>query len=225
MGEAVGQILPMAVGVAISPVPIIAVILMLVTRQARVNGPAFILGWLIGLALIGILVIGVAGGAGPASGGKPATWASLLELVLGGLLLLVSLRQFGSRPKPGEEAPTPKWMGAIDAFTPGKALGAGVLLSALNPKNLLLSLGAAATIAQTGISTGEQAVAYLVFALIATIGVASPVVIFFALGDRAPAILDRMKAWMGQNNAVIMAILCLIIGVKLIGQAIGGRSS
>ncbi len=225
MGEAIGQILPLAVGVAISPVPIIAVILMLVTRQARANGPAFVLGWLIGLAIIGILVIGIAGGAGATSDGKPATWVLVLELVLGVLLLLVAARQFGSRPHDGAEAPMPKWMGAIDGFTPGKALGAGVLLSALNPKNLLLAVGAAATIAQTGIATSDQAIAYAVFAIIATIGVATPVVIFFALGDRAGALLDRMKAWMGQNNAVIMSILCVVIGVKLIGQALGGLTS
>ena len=225
MGEAIGQILPFAVGVAISPVPIIAVILMLVTRQARVNGPAFVVGWLIGLGIIGVLVIGIAGGAGASSGGEPATWVLVLELVLGLLLLLVALRQVRSRPQDGEEAPMPKWMGAIDGFTPGNALGAGVLLSSLNPKNLLLAVGAAATIAQTGIATSEQAIAYVVFALMATIGVASPVVIFFALGDRAAALLDPMKAWMGQNNAVIMAILCLVIGVKLIGQALGGLTS
>jgi threonine/homoserine/homoserine lactone efflux protein len=224
MGEAIGQVLPMAVGVAISPVPIIAVILMLVTRQARVNGPAFVLGWLIGLALIGILVIGVLGGVGESSGGR-AAWVSWLELVLGLLLLLVAFRQFGSRPHNGETAPTPKWMGAIDGFTPLKAVGAGALLSALNPKNLLLAVGGAATIAQMPIPTSEQSVAYVAFALIATIGVASPVVVYFALGDRAPAVLDRMKGWMGQNNAVIMTILCLIIGVKLIGQALGGLTS
>ncbi len=225
MGEAIGQILPMAVGVAISPLPIIAVILMLVTGQARVNGPAFVLGWLIGLAVIGILVIGIAGGAGANSGGAPATWVLVLELVLGGLLLLVALRQFRGRPRDGEGAAMPRWMGAIDTFTPGKALGAGVLLSSLNPKNLLLAVGAAATIAGTGIDTGQQAIAYAVFAIIATIGVATPVVMFFALGDRAPALLERMKGWMGQNNAVIMTILCLIIGVKLIGQALGGLTS
>ena len=83
----------------------------------------------------------------------------------------------------------------------------------------------AATIAQTAGTTSEQTVAYVVFAVIATVGVASPVVIYFALGDRAPAILERLKAWMAQNNAVIMTILCLIIGVKLIGQAIGGLSA
>jgi len=225
MGEAIGQVLPMAVGVAISPLPIIAVILMLVTGRARVNGPAFVVGWLIGLGIIGILVIGFAGGAAATSSGKPATWVVLLELVLGSLLLLVAMRQFRSRPHDGVEAPMPTWMGAIDTFTPRKALGAGVLLSALNPKNLLLAVGAAATIAQTGIATSQQALAYLVFAIIATIGVATPVVMFFALGDKAPPLLDRMKGWMGQNNAVIMAILCLVIGVKLIGQALGGLTA
>jgi len=224
MGEAIGQILPMAVGVAISPIPIIAVILMLVTRQARVNGPAFVLGWLIGLGIIGIVVIGVAGGTVAGSDGTASGRMVLLELVLGGLLLLVAVRQFRSRPREGEAASMPKWMGAIDGLTPVKALGAGALLSGLNPKNLLLAVGAAATIAQAGVSTGQQALAYVVFAVIAAIGVASPVVIYFALGDRAPAVLDRMKSWMGQNNAVIMTILCLILGVKLIGQALGGLS-
>ena len=224
MGDAIGQVLPMAVGVAISPLPIIAVILMLVARQARITGPAFVIGWLVGLALIGVVVIGVLGGVGTTSG-APATWVLWLELVLGLLLLLVALRQFRSRPHDGETAPTPKWMGAIDGFTPSKALGAGALLSALNPKNLLLAVGGAATIAAMPIPTNEQAIAYIVFALFATIGVASPVVIYFALGDRAPALLDRMKGWMSQNNAVIMTILCLIIGVKLIGQAFGGLTS
>ena len=53
MGEAIGQSLPLAVGVALSPVPIIAVVLMLTTPRARVNGPAFVLGWLVGLGIVG----------------------------------------------------------------------------------------------------------------------------------------------------------------------------
>jgi len=50
MGEAIGQVVSLGVGVAISPVPIIAVVLMLGTPRGRVNGPAFIAGWLAGLA-------------------------------------------------------------------------------------------------------------------------------------------------------------------------------
>lgn len=56
-------------------------------------------------------------------------------------------------------------------------------------------------------------------------GVATPVVMFFALGDRSQRILAGLRDWMGQHNAVIMAVICLIIGAKLIGDAIGGFSS
>jgi len=223
MGQAIGQVLPFALGVAISPVPIIAVVLMLVTPRARSNGPAFVVGWLLGLSIVGTIVLLVAPDGTSDSGG-PATWVSTLKLVLGVLLLLVALKQWRGRPHEGEGAPTPKWMGSIDAFTTPKALGAGAVLSGANPKNLLLALGAAAAIVQTGISGGEQAAAYAVFAVLATVGVAVPVVIYFALGERAGALLEGLKTWLAKNNAVIMAVLLLVIGVKLIGDAISGFS-
>ncbi len=53
MGEAIGQVLPLAIGVALSPVPIIAVVLMLGTPKAASNGPAFVLGWIVGLLACG----------------------------------------------------------------------------------------------------------------------------------------------------------------------------
>jgi hypothetical protein len=116
-------------------------------------------------------------------------------------------------------------MGAIERFTPAKSLGAGVVLAGANPKNLLLSIGAAAAIAQTGISGAEQAAAYAVFAVIGTLGVAAPVAIYFVLGARSRPILERLKDWMASNNAVIMAVLCLVIGAKLVGDAIAGFSA
>ena len=224
MGQAIGQVLPFALGVAISPVPIIAVVLMLVTPRARSNGPAFVVGWLLGLSIVGTIVLVVAPDGTSDSGG-PATWVSTLKLGLGVLLLLLALKQWHSRPHEGEQAPTPKWMGAIDGFTAPKALGAGAVLSGANPKNLLLTLGAAAAIVQTGISGGEQAAAYAVFAVLATIGVAVPVVIYFALGNQAGALLEGLKTWLAKNNAVILAVLLLVIGVKLIGDAISGFSA
>jgi threonine/homoserine/homoserine lactone efflux protein len=225
VGEAIGQVLPLAIGVALSPVPIIAVILMLVTPRARGNGPAFIVGWLVGLAIVGAVVLLVAGPADASEDGQPATWVDVLELVLGALLVLVALKQWRGRPHGEEEPATPKWMGAIDHFAPPKALGAGAILAGANPKNLLLAVGAAAAIAKTGIPGGEQAVAYAVFALIGTLGVGLPVALYFALGERAGPILDRLKTWMARNNGVIMAVLCLVIGVKLIGEAVAGFSA
>jgi hypothetical protein len=224
VGEAIGAILPLAVGVAISPVPIIAVVLMLVTTRARTNGPAFVAGWLAGLAIVGAIVLAVAGGADASDQGEPATWASVLELVLGVLLVLAAGRQWRRRPAPGVEPEPPKLLQAIDGFSPIKSLGAGALLSGLNPKNLMLSIAAAAAIAQTGIPSGEQVVAYAVFAVIGTLGVGVPVVLYFVLGERAQGMLGRLKTWMGVHNAAIMTVLLLVIGVKLIGSAIGALS-
>jgi len=225
MGQAIGNFLPSAVGVAISPLPIVAVVLMLVTARARVNGPAFVAGWWVGLGIVGAVVLAVAGGANASTDSGPATWVDVLYLVLGLLLILVAAKQWRGRPHGEDEPPTPKWMGALDGFTPVKAGGAGVVLSALNPKNLLLAVAGAAAIAQTGISTGEQVVSYVIFVLIASIGVAAPVVVYFAMGDRSQHLLDELKTWLARNNAVIMAVLMLIIGVKLIGNAISGFST
>jgi threonine/homoserine/homoserine lactone efflux protein len=225
VGQAIGGVLPTAVGVALSPLPIVAVVLMLVTPHGRVNGPAFIVGWWIGLAVVGGLVLSLSSGVGATSGDAPATWVSWLKLILGVLMLLVAGRQWRGRPHGDEEPATPKWMGALDGFTAIKATAAGVALSALNPKNLLLAVAGAAAIAGTGLSTGDEAVVWIVFILIASIGVAAPVVIAFAMGDRSRALLDRLKTWMARENAVIMAVLLLVIGVKLIGDAITGFSA
>jgi hypothetical protein len=201
------------------------VVLMLTTPRARTNGPAFVLGWLLGLGVVGAVVLALAGPGGASENGQPATWVSWLKLLLGVLLLLVAARQFRGRPHQGEEAPLPKWMGAIDRFTPPQALGGGAVLAGANPKNLLLAVGGAAAIAQTGIPGGQQAIAYAVFAVVGTLGVGAPVGIYLGMGKRSAELLGRLKDWMGQHNAVIMAVLCLVIGVKLLGDAISGLSA
>jgi len=223
MGNAIGASLPLAVGIAVSPIPIIAMVLLLTSSKARANAPAYLAGWLLGLGAAGAIVLAVAGQAGASSGeGTPAAWVSWLKLALGVLLLWDAVAQFRARPR-GQRQPTmPKWMATIDKTTPVMAAGVGALLSGVNPKNLLLAVGGAAAIAQTGIAGAQQAIAYLVFVLVGTLGVAAPAVIYFAMGKRSEKLLAELKNWMARNNAVILSVLCLIIAAKLIGDAITG---
>jgi threonine/homoserine/homoserine lactone efflux protein len=224
MGQAIGEILPLAIGVAISPVPIIAIVLMLGTPRARSNGLAFALGWLAGLTIVGGALLTLASGNSQENDGGPETWVSIVKLVLGVLFLLLAARTWRSRPKAGQEAAMPRWMQAIDTFTTGRSLVFGVLLSGVNPKNLALTIAAATTIAQTGISGGESAGALIVFILIGSLSILTPVFIYFALGTRAAVILDELKDWMAGHNAAIMTVLLLVFGAKLIGDAVGGLS-
>jgi threonine/homoserine/homoserine lactone efflux protein len=187
-----------------------------------VNGPAFLVGWVLGVGLGGAILLALAGSAGAQDDGQPADWVSWLKLLLGVLLVLLAAKQWRGRPHGDEAAVTPKWMGELDSFTPVKAGLAGVVLSVLNPKNLLLMVAGAAAIAQTGIPADEEAIAWIVFTVFASLGVATPIVIAFALGDRAAGLLDRLKTWMTRNNAVIMAAILVVIGAKLIGDAISG---
>jgi threonine/homoserine/homoserine lactone efflux protein len=225
MGQAIGQLLPFAAVVALSPIPIVAVVLMLSTPRGPTNGLAFLAGWLGGIGVVGIVLLQLAKAVSVGSTGDPATWVSVLKLVLGLALLALAAAQWRKRPRGDVEAATPGWMGALEGFTPLKAVGAAVVLSLLNPKNLILIIGAAATEAQFGLSTGQEIVVWVVFTLVASIGVLVPLVAYFTMGAGADAMLERLNAWMTRNNKTIMAVLCLIIGVKLIGDAISGFSS
>jgi hypothetical protein len=225
MGEAIGNILPLAVGVAISPVPIIAIILILGTPRARTNGPAFAVGWVAGLTIIGTILLVLASGNATSDSGAPATWTSVLKLAFGVLFLLMAARIWHGRPKPGQEAQMPKWMQAIDGFSAGKLLGLGALLSGLNPKNLALTAAAATEIAEAGISNGQEAVSLAVFVILGSLTILAPVAIYFLMGSRARDILDGLKSFMAAHNAAIMTVLLLVLGAKLIGDAIAGFSA
>jgi threonine/homoserine/homoserine lactone efflux protein len=225
MGEAIGRSLPLAIGVALSPISIIAVVVLLTSSRARSLGPVFVLGWLLGLVVVGAVVLLVVGPSGAGSSAQRTTRVSWVMIVVGVLLVVAAGRRLRGHTRGGEEAPLPAWLGALDRLKPAAALGGGVVLGSVRPKSLLLVVGGAAIIAQTGIAAGQQAIAYAVFAVIATIGVGVPVVIYFAMGARSAALLGRLKSWMRRHNAVILAVVLVVIGVTLIGDGIGGLPS
>jgi threonine/homoserine/homoserine lactone efflux protein len=166
-------------------------------------------------------VLVLVGQAGNTSGGKPSTVSSVIKIVLGVLLLLMAGKQWQARPNPGQAGTMPKWMAAIDSFTFAKATGLGFALSALNPKNLIMCLGAGTTIGAAHLSTGQDVVAVAVFTVIAAATVAVPVIGYLSARSAMAGPLESLRAWLTQNNATVMAVLLLVIGVVLIGKGIG----
>jgi threonine/homoserine/homoserine lactone efflux protein len=219
--QAIGDLLPSAVGVALSPLPIIAVILMLGTPRGRSNGVAFALGWVVGLVAVSVIVLLVAGGADQpdSTSSDGVNW---LQVALGVVFIAMALRQWRSRPRKGEQQEMPKWLATVDRINPLAAAGLGLLLSALNPKNLALTAAAAAAVAQAGLSSGGDAVAIAVFVIIASITVVGPVVAYLIFSTRAAGALGAIEEFMTEHNAVIMMVVLLILGAKLLGQGLGG---
>ena len=225
MGQAIGEILPMAIGVAVSPVPIIAVILMLFGPRARTTGPAFALGWVLALAVVGGVVLVIADSSDVSSEQDPSDAVFAIKLIIGLLFLVLAVRQWSSRPKEGEEPEMPGWMGAVDQFTPVRAFGMAILLAGVNPKNLGLTLAASSTIAQAGLTDAEPWIVLLVFVALASVTVLLPVGYYLIAGAAATRTLDTMKSWLTANNATVMAVLLLILGVLLVGDGVGGLTS
>jgi threonine/homoserine/homoserine lactone efflux protein len=221
LGQAIGDLLPLALGVAISPIPIIAVILMLFSQRARANSAMFLLGWIVGVAggMVVLLIVANTQDLSQ-SNGQPDDSVSTIKLVLGLLLIAAAHRQWRNRPKEGETPELPKYLQAIDTLSPVKALGLGVILSAVNPKNLMMIIAGALVISQADLSDSDTIIAVLVFVLIAISTVAVPVILYNVMGTRARPMLDSMRSWLAANNATVMAVLLLVIGVVLIGKAI-----
>ncbi|WP_085369835.1 GAP family protein [Leifsonia sp. NCR5] len=221
MPQVIGAILPLAIGVAISPIPIIAAILMLLSPRARSTGVGFLLGWLVGV-IVAVTVFTLLAAVLPENdpdASKPI--AGTIQLILGILLLLLAVRQWRSRPKHGEEPALPKWMSAIDSMTTARGLLLGFVLAAVNPKNLLLAASAGIVIGSAGLSVGSEILAIAVFTVIAVISVAAPVIAYLVAADRMRGPLDALRGWLVHNNATVMAVLLLVIGVSVIGKGIG----
>jgi hypothetical protein len=222
MGNIFEDFLPQAIAVAISPLPIIVVILILLGKRARSNGPAFVLGWILGLAVLGVLVFMLAGAGGVSTTGTSSTLAYGIKLLLGLLFLFLAYYYWHKRPQQGKELQLPSWMATLDTFSTGKSFGFAAIWGSVNPKNLGLTLAAALSIAQDGISGTQSAIALAMFVVLASITVATPVVYYLAAGASAEMTLTNWKNWLITNNSTIMIMLFLVLGVLLIGNGLDG---
>jgi hypothetical protein len=220
MGVGISAVATFAIGVAISPLPIMAVILMLFSRQARVNGPLFVIGWALALALVSGISYVLADTAGASTDSVVADTVGWGKIAIGVLFLGLALRSVSNRPAPGAEVALPKWMASVDSLQPAKAFGLALLLGGLNPKNLLLSIGAAASLAALGLPGTDVLVSLIVFVALGSVTIAAPVAYYLLGGAGARLRLDSLKGWLGVHNAAVMAVLFLVLGVTMVGQGL-----
>ena len=221
MGPAIGEILPLALGIAISPIPVIAAILMLLSPRAKSTGLGFLAGWIVGVvaAVTVFTLVSTLIPEDDPDASKPVV--GTVKIVLGVLLVLLAVRQWRSRPGPNETAALPKWMSAIDSMTPVKALVLGFLLSAVNPKNLVMAIGAGVAVGSAGIGAADTVIVLAVYTLLAGSTVLVPVLGYLLASAAMRTPLERLRVWLEQNNATVMSVLLLVIGVVSIGKGLG----
>ena len=218
MIEALEDSLPMAIGLALSPGPVIATIVILMTPRAKVNSISLLLGWFLGIYIIGTLVLVLPGME--TNRGQPTTLAGIIRIILGILLLVLALRLWLKRPKSSDEISTPKFFSSIDKFGFGKSILTGLFFSIANVKCIALSAAGAARIDNALSNDYEIHMTLVTFALIGSITILIPIIIYFIAGNKVESTFQSWKEWLIKNNKVILMVILILISIILIKKGI-----
>lgn len=216
------ELLTLALVITASPFPIIALMPILASSRRSVNAPVFLFGWATGIAVVMTLalVLLTVSGVDLSDETDPASWTIVVRAALGITLGFYAIKQWMTRPRAGEAADVPTWIESLGTATTRTTLRVALLLSAANPKVILLTAGGAATIVHGELTGSARVSAVGIFVIVATIGPTIPVAIALVMGARADAVLARLRSWMERNNAVIMAVLFGLLSAKVLSDLI-----
>ena len=201
-----------------SPIPILALVVILTATKDTKNGPAFLLGWMLGLFIVGILVFLYP--VNQTENGTPTFLAGLIRIILGFILLMLAIRKLLKQHYSDKQVKVPKLITRLEKVGIFKSAMAGFIFSAIYPKNLVLSIGGAVVIDRVVSIFAMQVISLLVFTTLASLSIASPIVVSLLKKQKSEIMLAQLRSWLVKNNAIIIIILLLIFGVLLIGRGL-----
>ncbi|MDO9396925.1 MAG: GAP family protein [Herbiconiux sp.] len=233
MAGIIGHILPLALGVALSSVPIVVMVLILLSPRGRWSGLSYLIGAVIGLTGLTALFTAAASLLPPLPSSQKSPLIASIEIALGlGLLVLAAIRfrhgrarhrlaattaaQTGVAPVP---TAVPAWMTRLTALGPVPSFGVGFVLM-LRPKNLLLTIAAGVAIATGGATPGGTVVAVAVFVVLGISTLAAPIIFAVADPARTRRPLEETRVWIEHNSAAVTTIVLLVLGTVIIGSGL-----
>jgi hypothetical protein len=219
VGHVLGDLLPLGLGIAISPMPVSAVIVLLLSERRQLTSIGFLLGWIAGVGLLTALWTWLSGLLPRTRFDRSEPLFAAIEIVLGLVLLVVSIRQWTASVPEGAPA-VPRWVAAIETIKPWEGLGIGAVYAAFRPKNLVLATAAGLVISSGRISFAESVVALAVFTAVASATLALPIIAWFAQVKGIRKLLGRLRERLVTSMHVITGTALLLLGVVLIGMGI-----
>ena len=214
--DALAELIPLALVVALSPLSIIPAVLVLHSPRPRPAGLAYLVGWVVGLALPTLVFVEVSNLLG---GGldKPPPWASYLRIVVGAALIVFGVYKWLTRKRSEH---SPKWMSSFAKITPARAFVTAMVLVVVNPKVLFICAAAGLAIGTEGLGSSGVWIAELFYVVVAASTVALPILAYAVSGDRLDQPLTRLKDWMEAQHAALVAAILVILGVLVLYKGI-----
>lgn len=220
MLQAVAHLLPLALAVAISSVPIMAAILLLLSPSRTRSALPFLIGWVLGIAVVvAMCAIGAQAVPTSRSSRRPDTAVGIGEILVGAALIVVAIVAW-NRARKNPSTVMPRWLDSVGSLGPWPAFGVAFVLN-LRPKGLLLAIAAGLAIRGDDLTLAESAVAVAFYTVVGASTVAVPIVTTLASPRRMEPRLVAAEDWIARNSGVITASILLVIGVVIIGTGIG----
>lgn len=220
MGSVIGEILTAAIGIALSPVPLVAAITLMLTPKSVPAGLGFLGGWLLGVIVPVVAITAIANVLPEDTGDDSTPIAGVVRLVLGALLVYLAVEQWRLRPLPGRAGVLPRWMSAAEEMTVAQGMTLGFGLAALAPKNLALGIAAGLTIGGAELNLRDTIVSVLIFVVIAISTVLITIVGYQMATDAWQKPLADLRTWLVRNGPTVLAVALLLLGAELIGDGI-----
>src|SRR3954451_14040046 len=215
MAGALSDVIPLALVEALSPLPVLAALLMLLSAHELANARAFLLGWTTSLGAVTTAAV-LAGGSAHAS--QPLLLVRAGEGVTGGaLLVLAGLAWRGRRLTSLRGS---RWLAAVDGITAPRACGLAVALVLLNVKVAAITLAAGTAISDAALPAGQTVMAVAVYTALASATIAVPVAVAAVARPRAEPMLRRWHDWFEGNGTAIVAVLAAVAGVLFVVTAL-----
>ena len=208
-----GQLIPLALVVAMSPLTIIpAIVLVLQSERARPTGLAFMSGWLLGLAATTAVFVQLPRLLDGLNRPAP-TWAAFVRIGVGIALMAFGVWRWVTRHRATKQ---PAWLNRLGRMTPGGAATVGLGLILVNPKVLVMNAGAGLVIGTAGLGVAGSWVAVAYYTVIAGSSVLVPILAYAVAGERVDHQLEQLKHWMERQHAVLMAGFLAVVGLLLV---------
>jgi threonine/homoserine/homoserine lactone efflux protein len=215
-GPLLGELVPLALVVAVSPLSVIpALLLVLHTARPRPTGLAYMLGWLVGLVAVTAVFVAVPRAFG-GTGASPH-WAAYVRIGIGVVLIASAVWRWLTRHNAGQ---APALLKSVGKIGPGRAALLGVVLTFLNPKFLVINAAAGLAISAADLNAVGSWLAVVAYAVLAASTVLIPMLAYAVAADRLDGPLERVREWIERQHAALTAVILALVGIILLYQGI-----